>query len=145
MSSVAESPRAAADFIARWAASSASERANYQLFLSEFCDHLGVPRPDPSQDDVAKNTYVFERDVKFQNADGTTSDGRIDLYKRGCFVLEAKQGVEAKNDAEPILSSTPTRRKKGHGVRGSKAWDDAMVKARGQAALYADFIRTKFH
>lgn len=139
MSVAAETPSVKLpEFITRWAASAASERANYQLFLSELCEFLDVPKPNPSVADVSKNAYVFERDVKFQNPDGTTSDGRIDLYKRGCFVLEAKQGTEAQNDdGEPILSSKPKRLKKGHGVRGTKGWDDAMVKARGQAELYA--------
>lgn len=135
---VETSPTLLPEFVTRWAASAASERANYQLFLSELCDVLGVPRPNPSVSDVSQNVYVFERDVKFQNTDGTTSDGRIDLYKRGCFVLEAKQGVETPNgNGELTLSSTPKRLKRGHGVRGTKAWDDAMVKARGQAELYA--------
>jgi hypothetical protein len=35
-------------FIARWQASGAAERANYQLFLSELCDMLDAPRPDPA-------------------------------------------------------------------------------------------------
>ena len=82
------------EFIARWGASGAAERANYALFLSELCDLLGVARPDPSGPDDAENAYVFERAVTFQNGDGTTSPGRIDLYKRGCFLLEAKQGSE---------------------------------------------------
>lgn len=34
-------------FIQRWQASSGNERGNYQLFLSEWCDLLGVARPDP--------------------------------------------------------------------------------------------------
>ena len=34
-------------FIARLTASGAAERANYQLFLSELCDALDLPRPDP--------------------------------------------------------------------------------------------------
>jgi hypothetical protein len=34
-------------FIDRWKNSGAAKRANYQLFLSELCDVLGVPRPDP--------------------------------------------------------------------------------------------------
>lgn len=34
-------------FIARWQGSGAAERANYQLFLSELCDALGVARPEP--------------------------------------------------------------------------------------------------
>src|SRR5256885_461274 len=82
------------EFIARWKESAAAERANYQLFLSELCDVLEVERPKPAQADDAQNTYVFERAVTFDNGDGTTSTGRIDLYKRGSFVLEAKQGSE---------------------------------------------------
>jgi hypothetical protein len=77
-------------FIQRWAASGAAERANYQLFLSELCDVLAVARPDPQVADDAANAYVFEKPVPLPH--GTT--GRIDLYKRGCFVLEAKQGSD---------------------------------------------------
>lgn len=131
-------------FIARWMESGASERANYQLFLSELCDFLEVERPHPSVTDVSKNHYVFERDVKFLNTDGSTSDGRIDLYKQGCFVLEAKQGAASpEGESELVLSSTPKRMKKGHGIRGSKGWDDAMVRARGQAELYAKALPTE--
>jgi hypothetical protein len=90
-------------FIDRWKNSGAAERANYQLFLSELCDVLGVPRPDPTTPDDAENAYVFERSVTFHYPDGSTSTGRIDLYKRGCFVLEAKQGVE-KREQEAALS-----------------------------------------
>jgi hypothetical protein len=129
----------AAQFIQRWAASGAAERANCQSFLSELCDLIGVPRPEPTKPDVAENAYVFERDVTFQNPDGSTSIGRIDLYKRGCFVLEAKQGSEQTGD-EPdyTLSSEPKKKtKRGTAVRGTKGWYDAMVKARGQAEQYA--------
>lgn len=38
-------------FITRWQASGAAERANYQLFLSELCDVLDAPRPDPTTPD----------------------------------------------------------------------------------------------
>jgi len=38
-------------FITRWQASGAAERANYQLFLSELCDVLDAPRPDPTAAD----------------------------------------------------------------------------------------------
>ena len=30
-------------FIARWSAASGSERANYQLFVTELCELLGTP------------------------------------------------------------------------------------------------------
>jgi len=127
-------------FITRWKSSGAAERANYQLFLSELCDIIGVARPDPTKPDDAENAYVFERSVTFHHPDGTTSTGRIDLYKRACFVLEAKQGVEKREAAEALAEATRAKAKaakKGHAQRGSTAWDEAMLKARGQAEQYA--------
>jgi hypothetical protein len=127
-------------FIARWKNSGAAERANYQLFLTELCDLLGVPGPEPTTPDDSDNVYVFERSVTFHHPDGSTSTGRIDLYKRGCFVLEAKQGVE-KRDQEAALSEAGKAKakaaKKGTATRGSALWDEAMLKAYGQAEQYA--------
>lgn len=34
-------------------------------------------------------TYRFEYPVKFRDPAGTATTGRIDLYKKSCFVLEA--------------------------------------------------------
>jgi hypothetical protein len=129
----------AAQFIERWAASGAAERANCQPFLSELCDLIAVPRPEPAKPDVTQNAYVFERDVTFQNQDGSTSPGRIDLYKRGCFVLEAKQGSEQIEASDELkLSAAPKKKtKRGTAVRGTTGWNKAMVKARGQAEQYA--------
>jgi len=81
-------------FIARWGASAGAERANYQLFLAELCDVLGVPRPDPSVVEEASNTYVFDKAVTFPLPNGKTTTKYIDLYRKGCFVCEAKQSVE---------------------------------------------------
>src|SRR5438309_11261267 len=103
-------PTAAADFIRRWEASGAAERANYALFLTELCDLLQAPRPEPTRPDDTENAYVFERSVTFQNGDGSTSVGRIDLYKRGCFILEAKQGSERPEPAG--LLAVPKQAKK---------------------------------
>lgn len=137
------------DFIRRWKESGAAERANYALFLTQLCDLIGVPQPDPTTADPERNAYVFERDVTFDEGDGTTSTGRIDLYKRASFVLEAKQGSDAQRaeeEAERLLvtrsvseggSARPPRRKRGTAVRGTAAWDDAMIRARGQADRYA--------
>ncbi len=125
------------DFIQRWQSSGAAERANYVSFLNELCDLLGVPRPDPTQPDDEHNAYVFERAVTFQNGDGTTSNGRIDLYKRSCFVLEAKQGSEKNKEETFSLGVKPKKIKKGTATRGTKQWDDAMLAARGQAESYA--------
>jgi hypothetical protein len=81
------------DFEARWRPAGGAERANYSLFLSDLCDFLGVPRPDATTDSPAQDAYVLERAVTFDDGGGRQSTGRIDLYKRGCFVLETKQGV----------------------------------------------------
>ncbi|UEM05520.1 hypothetical protein JL101_008815 [Skermanella rosea] len=116
-------------FINRWKESGAGERANCQLFLSELCDLIGVSRPDPTRDDDRYNLYVFERKVAYPRAYGAVSTGRIDLYKRGCFVLEAKQGSDHKT------LSLKTRR--GTAVRGGKHWERTMNDARLQALAYA--------
>jgi len=132
---------AARRFIDRWLGSGASERANYALFLSELCDVLGVPRPDPATPDTSANAYVFERAVPLTNSTGHTTTGRIDLYKRACLVLEAKQGSEAPPVAdEPVLSeemrALRASLKRGHGQRGTAAWDAAMLRAKGQGDQY---------
>jgi len=142
-------------FITRWAASGAAERANYQLFLSELCDLLGVERPRPATDDPSANAYVFEKPVPL--AHGTT--GFIDLYRRGCFVLEAKQGSApprplGEGGGEGLSSPDPQtlsltlsqgarepaprgRKKRGTAVRGTAGWDTALERARAQAQTYA--------
>jgi hypothetical protein len=80
-------------FIQRWSNSGGAERANYQLFLSELCDVLQVARPEPTVEDDARNAYVFERNVLFDNLDGTHTTRRIDLYKRGCFAGQTQTGA----------------------------------------------------
>jgi len=127
-----------ANFIERWASSAAAERANYQIFLSELCDALEVARPEPTRSDEDENAYVFEKAVSFHHGDGTSSTGRIDLYKRGCFVLEAKQGSERNHQPQPEPASRTKRtRRRGTAVRGTQGWNEAMMAARGQAEQYA--------
>jgi len=129
------------DFISHWSAASASERANSQPFLLELCDLLDVPRPDPQPD----NGYFFELPVVEEHPDGTTSTGRIDLYRRAHFVLESKQFQEAKAKASQLELAAEeagviARKKSSQPVRGTGAWDDAMMKERGQAERYVRAI-----
>ncbi len=106
-------------FLSRWAASGDAERANKDAFLVELCEVLGVERPHPKTGDPARDVYVFEKDVA-RAVEGGTSLGRIDLYKQGCFLLEAKQAG----------ASGPKR-------RGTPAWNQLMSEAHGQALGYA--------
>src|SRR4051794_41484145 len=122
MSETKTEPPSLDEFFRRWEASGAAERANYSMFLNELCGLLDVPRPDPSGPDDDKNAYVFERSVPFLNPDGSTTIKRIDLYKRDCFVLEAKQGSEKVGESEPFTLSAPKRLRMGSAVRGTAGW-----------------------
>ncbi|MCB9444835.1 MAG: class I SAM-dependent DNA methyltransferase, partial [Ardenticatenaceae bacterium] len=122
-------------FINRWQNSGAAERANYQLFLTELADIIGVEHPRPKTPYEHENSYVFEKAVP--STHGTTNF--IDLYKRGCFVLEAKQGsdqAEEKLDFSEKSSFYRKQRKRGTAVRGTAGWDTAMEKARNQGQSY---------
>lgn len=83
-------------FIETWKGRDGNELGNSQSFLNELCDLLGVPRPHDPKEGGTREEYSFERPVTFKHNNGKTSSGRIDLYRRGSFVLEAKQGERAK-------------------------------------------------
>jgi hypothetical protein len=103
---------AADAFIAKWSGVAASELSTSQSFLIDLCRLLGVeaPHPTPEQD------YMFERPITFAHGDGSTSAGRIDLYRRGAFVLESKKLKAAVH---------------------TKGFDEALLRARSQAEQYA--------
>ncbi len=130
-------------FIQRWQNSGGAELANSQSFLKELCTLLDVPQPDPTEADEDRNAYVFEKAVLFNNGDGTTSAGRVDLYRQGCYVLESKQGVERKAAEQAELLATKSKQKKirsGTASRGTPGWEQAMTKARQQVRRYAEAL-----
>jgi hypothetical protein len=92
------------DFITKWADTGASERANFQPFCDDLCDLISVERPQGSKPDQTENAYVFEKSVPLHQPDGTATTGRIDLYKRGHFVMEGKQGAEEGAIAEALIA-----------------------------------------
>jgi hypothetical protein len=110
------------------------------MFLTELCQTLGLPIPDPADATTRDNDYVFERSVKDFMPDGSAASRRIDLYKRNCFVLEAKQsrlkGLAKASSFQPALfpSTEPDRPGQRTAERG---WDVLMRNARSQAEGYA--------
>ena len=106
------------EFETRWKTSGGAELSNYGLFIQDLCDLLGVPRPDPKTDNPAHDAYVLERAVQF-NDGGKKSTGRIDLYKRGCFILETKQGVNGFVDLldQDIIKTAGARERGSAGAR----------------------------
>jgi hypothetical protein len=139
------SPDPVERFIARWQGQEGGqERANYALFLTQLCDVLGLPQPDPAQATHEFNDYVFERSVRRHRDEGE-SVGRIDLYKRNSFVLEAKQSrwkgdkkVAGQDDLFAANEEPGTRGR--HGAR--RAWDVLMLNAKRQAEEYARALPT---
>ncbi len=133
-------------FIARWqGGEGGQERANYALFLTELCDVIGAPKPEPASASHDGNNYVFERVVARHQGD-RESLGRIDLYKKDCFVLEAKQSRwrgqknEIPGQFDLIGSDVPIAVR---GRRGAdRAWDVLMLHAKQQAENYARALPT---
>src|SRR3546814_12980354 len=88
---------------------------------------------------------VCSSDLIQDNGDGTQSFGRIDCYKRGCYILEAKQGSDAdraaadkgEDDLDIFGQTASARVKRGTARRGTPGWAKAMVQAKGQAERYA--------
>ena len=138
-------------FIADWRETGGSELANTQLFINGLTQLLDVDPPRGAKADDATNDYVFERRVFQDNGDGTESFGRIDCYKRDCFVLEAKQGSEAdraaaeKGDEDLDLfgQTAKARVARGTARRGTPSWAKAMQEAKGQAERYAKALPTE--
>jgi hypothetical protein len=128
-------------FIARWSGQEGGqERSNYSMFLRELCEVIEAPIPNPASATHAFNDYVFERVVERKRPDGTMERGRIDLYKRDCFILEAKQSrlkgpkrvvPEGQADLFSGLKSQSNH---------TDAIDHLMISARRQAEGYAQAL-----
>ena len=128
-------------FIEYWSIAEANERANSQSFLIGLSRILGVPQPAHSH----AEGYSFEYPVKVPGSQNTNF---VDLYRRGCFILESKQFVapqEEQTDLEltAIKAGMVDKKKKSGPLRGSGAWDDAMIRAKGQAERYVRYLPTE--
>ncbi|WP_144055619.1 hypothetical protein [Octadecabacter antarcticus] len=92
---------------------------------------LGVPSPNVSDKGGDFLDYRFERPVTLTHT-GRKRNGRIDLYEKGHFILEAKQFVSPdakdKNTLEMFLAKDAPKQS-GHGTRGTSKFDDTMMKA----------------
>lgn len=137
----ADSGDAFADLIEQVKKSGGSELANCQPFIERLCGHLGLQQPDFASEQNHHNDYVYERRVEFKHPNGTRSQGRIDLYKRGHFILEAKQSAKR---AKPQVADQPAlfpedmmQTKGGQAKRDTPTWDKVMVAAKKQAEDYA--------
>lgn len=112
-------------FIDKWrGVKGGAERANYGQFVNDLCQALELPVPGAAEAGVLGD-YQFDGPVP--NASVRTEKERtgfIDLYKRGHFILEAKQSYLKKGEVEP-------------GIAEGNSYDRLMRGAYAQARNYA--------
>jgi hypothetical protein len=132
------------DFISHWKDATAPEQSISQQFLCELCDLLDVPQPGNQRN----GSYTFEFHVSEIQGDGTTKEGRIDLYKRASFILESKKFQEKVAEQSALelsaekIGAVAKRKKIAAPVRDTDRWDDAMLKAFIQARDYVRALPT---
>jgi hypothetical protein len=138
-------------FLGKWLGlPGGAERANFQPFIVELCQVLGVPLPEPAAGGVLSD-YRFEGPVTPDAAFSDKQSGAIDLYKRGCFVMEAKQSRLKDGERAPEEAATPavvrttwrdlfgnelvreTLAAKPKGRRYDRLMEDALAQAKGYA------------
>lgn len=121
--------------IERWSGlPGGAERKNFAPFIYDLIDALELPRPEPGVAGRLGN-YEFEGTVQGGSAKQTGAGGSADLYKRGHFVMEAKQswlpprGERAPGlfDDADVIPLGPT----------GAAYDKLMIRAQAQAKNYA--------
>lgn len=120
-------------FIEKWrGVKGGAERANYSQFINDFCQALDLPVPGVADGGVLGD-YQFEGPVKGGGAGGNT--GAIDLYKKGHFILEAKQSklTETEKQQAELFDAAEDAPVSPSGAR----YDRLMREALAQAKRYA--------
>lgn len=137
-----DDPGQADTFIDHWSRADGSERSLYQVFVNDLCDLIGTAKVGAEHGEE----YRYERQVTRRHHDGSGTPNYIDLYKRGSFVLEAKQSAKRLplasasqpaltfDDAPTTQADTPANRSANRPVR---RFDTLMRNARNQAEGYA--------
>ena len=136
------------EFITKWKVAQGREDSNSNPFLNDLCHALNLPSPGPWTGDFLSSGYIYEAPVNVTDADGTHSTKKIDLYRRDCFILEAKQGTDESAEAslELVAGTTPKRRASRSApvrkntsriIRGRPGWRRYIDDAKKQAEEYA--------
>ena len=121
-----------------WGSPGGAERANFPIFIADLCKALGLPEVHMSEGGTL-GAYQFEAPVAFTTAGEKDAGGRIDLYRRGCFVLEAKQSRLANATQPTLLPDLESAPAAPSGARYDKLMREAFKQAESYArALPAD-------
>ena len=117
-----------------WGRKGGAERSNFATFVHDLCDALDLPRPGVAEAGKL-GEYEFEGSVPGGSFRSLKASGSIDLYKRGCFIMEAKQSLlnEAQKATPDLFDPAETAPQAPSGAR----YDRLMQDARAQAENYA--------
>jgi hypothetical protein len=121
------------EFISKWEGTpGGAEKKNFPVFIGQLCELLGVDPPnEPAQTGVL-GPYEYEGPVPKGSFRSIDASGAIDLYRRGHFIMEAKQsylkpeqvGLDLGEDRLPRAPS---------GARYDKLMRDARLQAENYA------------
>lgn len=112
-----------------WGHPGGQEHANFHPFISDLCELLGVPRPGAAEKGKL-GSYVYEASIPGGSFRSTKGTGAIDLYKRGHFIMEAKQSYLKPEQEQLDLDDKPQAPS---GARYDKLMGDAWLQARNYA------------
>jgi hypothetical protein len=80
------------EFIAKWHGTvGGAEKKNFPIFIDQLCNVLGVDPPNEPGSSGVLGKYEYEGPVPRGSFRSLDASGAIDLYKRGHFIMEAKQ------------------------------------------------------
>ncbi|WP_420606415.1 class I SAM-dependent DNA methyltransferase [Novosphingopyxis sp.] len=114
-----------------WGKPGGAEKSNFAPFISDLCELLGVDRPGQSEKGRI-GAYEYEASVpkgSFRSLDGT---GAVDLYRRGHFIMEAKQSY-LKPQQTPFDLGDDNGPRAPSGARYDKLMRDARLQAENYA------------
>jgi hypothetical protein len=124
------------EFINKWSGlAGGAEKANFGPFIYDLVRALDLPEPEPAEGGKL-GAYQFEAPIPNASFRNPQNKGSADLYKRGCFIMEAKQSYMPPKDQLPLemvgegtalIPLTPA------GAR----YDRYMTTARAQVENYA--------
>lgn len=123
------------DLITKWRNTpGGAEQANFSPFIFDLVTALDLPKPVVAEAGVL-GEYQFEGPVPGGSNAKLGGHGRIDLYKRGCFVMEAKQSQLRAGEAPPPelfegIAQAPI-------TPAGASYDQLMHRAHAQARNYA--------
>lgn len=117
-----------------WGLQGGAERSNLGPFITDLCAALDLPLPGPATGGKLGD-YEYDGPVPRGSFRSLKATGFVDLYKRGCFVLEAKQSQipEAQRAHPELFDPSDDAPQAPSGAR----YDQLMRDARAQAENYA--------